>query len=304
MSLTSIEFLRRVPLFAQLDNNALHVLAEQLQQKHFLAGQTIFRQAETGDEMYIVQHGAVELFVYDPFGQQIAVNRVETGEVFGELATLDDETRSASAKAIHNTTLIVITRQNLHAIIQSHPDAAIHMLKVLARRIRYTSALLEERVVPNANAAIEAKVSLTDRVSDFMINASSNMAFIVFSLLWFTTWITWNLGLIPGAQPFDPFPFGLLTMIVSLEMVFLSLFILIKQSRQAANDKVRNEIEYQVNVRAEARIHAVARQVEALQELMMQHFANLKDTQPARIIVDADLTQEARPQPQANAAGD
>jgi uncharacterized membrane protein len=203
--------------------------------------------------------------------------KAEAGQVFGEMSVLDDQPRSASARALTNVDLIVIHRDTLIKAINERPHVALQMLKILSTRLRATSALVQERVVINANEAIGIKRTLGDKISDFFINASASLVFVTFSLVWFVVWIAWNLGVIPGVSPFDPFPFGLLTMVVSLEMVFLSLFILIRQARQAADDKVRSDVEYEVNVRAELGIRNLIRRVELLEQRVLLRLERSED---------------------------
>jgi uncharacterized membrane protein len=112
-------------------------------------------------------------------------------------------------------------------------------------------------------------------LSDFLTSLAGNIRFVYFSAIWFVVWIIWNINIIPGLQPFDPFPFGLLTMVVSLEAIFLSLFVLISQNRQAQREKVRNDIEYEVNLKAEIEIRQLMHTVEDLQQLIIQNFKDL-----------------------------
>jgi CRP/FNR family cyclic AMP-dependent transcriptional regulator len=207
--------------------------------------------------------------------------------VFGELSFLDRKPRSASARAVTDTLLLVIRRDALVRLTHSKPDVALQMLEILAARLRSSSQIVQGRIVPNANEAIEVKMTVGDRVSDFFTDISGNIRFVALSLVWFVVWIVWNMGVIPGLEPFDPFPFGLLTMVVSLEMVFLSLFILIKQARLAANDKVRNDIEYEVNVRAELGIQNLGHSIESLEQRLQNRIDRL----------EKKLLAENRPEP-------
>ncbi len=271
MSLNYISVLCRTPLFAALDDKAVALLAEQAHFKSYHAGVTIFRENDPGGAMYVVQSGKVELFTQDHSHSEVQLLIVEDGEVFGELSLLDNRPRSASARTLTDTEIIVVDREALVAATHTNPGVALHLLEIMAGRLRSTTVLVQERVVPNANEMIEVKLTFGDRLSDFFTNISGNLYFVLFSLIWFVVWIGWNLEIFP-VQPFDPFPFGLLTMIVSLEMVFLSLFILIKQARQAANDKVRNDIEYEVNLRAEMGVRNLKQQMEMFERRMMQRF--------------------------------
>ncbi len=271
-----------------LDDEDLDMLSQQVKHERFYAGDIIFYQNDPGGVMYIVEAGAVELFFNDRARVEVNLLKVEPGGVFGELSPLDNQPRSASARAITDVELLTISRDALIAVVYIRPSVAFHMLEMLTARLRATNALVQQRVIPNANEAIDVKLTLGDRLSDFFTNASGNIYFVGLSLVWFTVWILLNIRIIPGFEPFDPFPFGLLTMIVSLEMVFLSLFILIKQARQAANDKIRDDIEYEINVRAEIGVRSISESVETLEQRLMQRITQLERNLP--ILMDTEPT--------------
>lgn len=276
MSSINPELLRNIPLFNLLDERELRVLAEQLDQKHIWAGQMIFQAGDAGGTMFVVHTGKVELFIKDKSGDKVVLGIPEKGELFGEFSLLDNEPRSASAKALEETTLFVIDRHDLEILFQSHPHAAFDMMAMLSRRIRQTDVLVGERVVArNVNEEFAQKLTFGERVSDTLTRIAGDIRFVYFSALWFMIWIPLNLGLVPGFKPFDPFPFGLLTMVVSLEAIFLSLFVLISQNRGAAREKVRNDIEYEVNIKAELEIRDLHDKIEQLQNIVLGHLKDM-----------------------------
>ncbi|MBZ0292988.1 MAG: DUF1003 domain-containing protein [Anaerolineae bacterium] len=275
-------------IFSTLTDEELSSLADQVELQTYHVGDMIFRFNDVGDAMYIVQSGEVDLFVKDRTGAEVSVLQVGAGQVFGELSLLDHRPRSASARTLSDTKLIVIKREALVRLCIAHPLITLRMLEILAGRLRTSSVMVQERIIPNANEAIEVKMSLGDRISDLFTGLSGNIIFVAFSLVWFVVWIVWNLELVPGVKPFDPFPFGFLTMIVSLEMVFLSLFILIKQSRMAAHDKVRNDIEYEVNVRAELGIRHLTESIEVFEQRMQQRLESMEKALVATTREDSD----------------
>ncbi|MBX3066865.1 MAG: DUF1003 domain-containing protein [Anaerolineae bacterium] len=266
------EVLTHIPLFALMDKQELEVLAENLEYRRFLAGQTIFADGDRGDSMFIVKSGEVEVFLRDDDDQRVSLEFVQPNQIFGELALLDNEPRSASAIATRNTELFVVDRHDLQILVRSHPHAALDMLAMLGKRIREANSLVRQRTARNVNAILEQQpLSLGERISDFLTRIAGHIYFVYFSLIWFGVWIVFNLGIIPRIEPFDPFPFGLLTMIVSLEAIFLSLFVLISQNRQTERDRIRNDIEYEVNLKAEVEIRSLMKQVEDLQRLILDH---------------------------------
>jgi uncharacterized membrane protein len=275
MPLADPGVLRRIPLFELFDSEEIASLAQHLDEVRYLAGQQVLTDGDAGGTMFIVTAGRVELYLKNVAGERVQLGVVEPGELFGELSLLDNQPRSANARAIDNTELIVIDRDDLQKLITAHPAAALDMMAILGKRMREANLQLHERVARNVNEVIPPASSLGERLSDFLTMLAGDIRFVYFSAIWFFVWIILNLELIPGVKAFDPFPFGLLTMVVSLEAIFLSLFVLISQNRQAAREKIRNDIEYEVNLKAELEIRDLQQQIENLQQLMLQHLSAL-----------------------------
>jgi CRP/FNR family transcriptional regulator, cyclic AMP receptor protein len=276
MAIINPEILRQIPLFELLDNDELTALAAQLDQKQYLRGQMIFSEGDPGGIMYVVQSGKVAVFIKDTGGDIVPLDDVEKGEIFGELSLLDNEPRSANAKAVEDTQLFVIDRHDLEMLFQSHLHAAFDVMAMLGKRIRHADRLVGQRVVArNVNEEMGAPSNFGERLSDFLTRVAGDIRFVYFNFFWFLIWITLNTRIIPGLEPFDPFPFGLLTMIVSLEAIFLSLFVLISQNRGAAREKVRNDIEYDVNIKAELEIRDLHNRMEELQEILLGHLQRI-----------------------------
>jgi CRP/FNR family transcriptional regulator, cyclic AMP receptor protein len=282
MPINDAKMLRTIPLFELFDDQEIAALAGQLDEKRVLAGQLIFSAGDPGGTMFIVHSGLVELFLQDKAGDRVSLGRVEPGNLFGEFSLLDLEPRSASAKALENTELLVVDRNDLQLLVKAHPDAALDMMAMLTRRIRESNLRVQERVTRNVNEEIPAPATFGERLSDLLTAVAGDIRFVYFSAAWFLVWIILNTEIIPGLKAFDPFPYGLLTMVVSLEAIFLSLFVLISQNRQAAREKVRNDIEYDVNLKAELEIRALSQQVDNLQELMLQHLSSMSAFEAAQ----------------------
>ncbi len=276
MPIVNPNLLRKIPLFELLDDDEARVLSEQLDQKQVYAGQVIFNQGDEGGTMYVVQSGKVEIFLKDDSGEKVILSAIETGGIFGELSLLDNQKRSAGAKALEDGTLYVIDRHDLEMLFKAHEHAALDIMTMLSRRIREADTLVQQRVVArNVNEVTAQKWTLNQRVADLFATVAGDIRFVYFSAIWFFIWIVLNINIIPSLKPFDPFPFGLLTMIVSLEAIFLSTFVLVSQNRQAERDKVRNDIEYDVNVKAEVEIRDLRNQIDKMEELLVNHLSRL-----------------------------
>lgn len=276
MAIINSDMLSQIPLFQLLDNDELLALAAQLDEQHYLKGQMIFSEGDPGGKMYVVQSGKVAVFIKDTGGDIVPLDDVEPGEIFGELSLLDHEPRSANARAIDDSLLFVVDHHDLEILFRSHPHAAFDVMAMLGKRIRHADRLVGQRVVArNVNAEMGASSTFGERLSDFLTRVAGDIRFVYFNFFWFLIWITLNTRVIPGLEPFDPFPFGLLTMIVSLEAIFLSLFVLISQNRSAAREKVRNDIEYDVNIKAELEIRDLHNRMEELQQILLGHLQRI-----------------------------
>ena len=243
------------------------------------AGETLFKTGEPGESLYIVKDGEVELFIKDTAGQKILLAIAGKGEVFGELALLDRGPRTATAMALADSELLRIDRDDLLLLFGKSPAAALRLLAAMGRMTRKADELLRTRVSRNANEEDEEKITTLQRVADWISWFSGSMQFLLLNAVWFVVWIAINT-LPLGVPQFDPYPFGLLTMIVSLEAIFLSCFVLISQNRQAEKDRVRADIEYEVNIKAELEIAHLHEKTDRIYTEMLEHFIELQKRLP------------------------
>jgi uncharacterized membrane protein len=248
-----IEALEQIGIFDHLTADDRTELAKAIDAVSMKAGEVLFRAGDPGESLYIVCDGDMEISIRDRAGQKIVLNNAHAGEIFGELALLDRGARTASAVAVSDVELLELDRDDLLLMFQRAPEAALHFLAVMGHMTRKADKLLESRVSRNVNEEIVAESTTFERIADWIAWFSGSMLFLILNLLWFGVWI--GLNTLPlGVEHFDPFPFGLLTMIVSLEAIFLSCFVLISQNRQADKDRLRGDIEYEVNVKAELEV--------------------------------------------------
>ncbi|HWS88750.1 MAG TPA: DUF1003 domain-containing protein [Pyrinomonadaceae bacterium] len=271
-SLEGIEF------FELLGGDDRRALAEVVDLVRLGEGETLFRAGEPGESLYLVRAGEVELSIQDNVGQKITLDTAARGDFFGEIALLDEGPRTATAVALVAAELIELDRDDLLLLFTKKPDAALHMLAAMGRMTRKADVLLRQRVSRNVNEEVEVRATLVQRVADWLAWFSGSILFLFLHALWFGTWIALNTGLVnvPGLSGFDPFPFGLLTMIVSLEAIFLSTFVLISQNRQVEKEKVRDDIEYEVNIKAEMEIAHLHDKADHLHEEMLRRFNQLE----------------------------
>jgi uncharacterized membrane protein len=271
----SVSDLEQVELFQLLDEHELGALAEVIDTRTAEAGGTIFYAGDVGDVLYVVRSGEVELSVKDTTGQKIVLATAEKNEIFGELSMLDSRPRSATAEAVTDCELLMLDRDDLLLLFKSNPDAALNMLAAMSTMLRKVDRLIQMRVSRNVNEEMEEKLPTLQRIADWIAWFSGSMQFLIINGLWFVVWIGWNV-LHFGQADFDPYPFGLLTMIVSLEAIFLSCFVLISQNRQAAKDKIRADIEYDVNIKAELEVAHLHEKIDHIHEQMTTTFVEFQ----------------------------
>jgi uncharacterized membrane protein len=269
------ETLKDLKLFETLDDDERALLAQEVDVKPLKAGEQLFRAGEPGDSLYVVRSGSVELSIRDRVGQKIVLTVAETGSAFGELALLDAGPRTATAVAVDDSELVELDRDDLRLLFQKKPDAALHMLAAMGQMTRKADALLRSRVSRNVNEEMQEKLTLVEKVADWIAWFSGSMYFLGLNSLWFGVWIFLNVASV-GVEHFDPYPFGLLTMIVSLEAIFLSIFVLISQNRQAAKDRVRSDVEYEINVKAELEVAHLHEKTDKIHEDLLERFARLE----------------------------
>jgi CRP/FNR family transcriptional regulator, cyclic AMP receptor protein len=269
------DFLANIKMFELLNEDDRIALAGVVDDLKVPAGHTLFQAGDPGDSLFIVRVGQVELFIKDTAGQKIVLTTAESGDMFGELAMLDSGARTATALALNDSELLVLDRDDLMLLFQRKPEAALHMLASLSGLTRKADELLRTRVSRNVNEEMEVHSTALQKVADWIAWFSGSMAFLMLNGAWFVIWITLNT-IVLGGRSFDPFPFGLLTMIVSLEAIFLSCFVLVSQNRQAEKDRVRADIEYEVNIKAELEIAHLHEKTDRMYENMMSRFEKIE----------------------------
>ena len=267
--------LATITLFELLDEDELNELARSIDLELLPAGETLFHAGDYGESLYIVQSGQVELYIKDTAGQKIILKVADEDDIFGEISMLDNRPRSATATALTDSELLVLDRDDLLLLFQKKPDAGLNMLAAMSGMLREADNLLRTRVSRNVNEELEEKLSPLQRVADWIAWFSGSMQFLILNGMWFVIWIAINTMPL-GVTQFDPFPFGLLTMIVSLEAIFLSCFVLISQNRQSEKDHIRSDVEYDVNIKAELEIAHLHEKTDQIYEQMVARLSGIE----------------------------
>jgi CRP/FNR family cyclic AMP-dependent transcriptional regulator len=263
---TDATLLAGVPFFQYLEDHEREILARQIDDVKIPAGELVFEVDDPGGTMYVIRQGSVEVFFKDDTGERIVLETPGPGEVFGELSFLDGGARSASVVVVEDLEALAVDRDDLNQLLRIHPDAGLDIIAAMGHRLRRTVELLRHTASRNVNAEVEDRRSQIERIADWIAAFSGSIAFLMLHIVFFAVWILLNVNWLPGWKPpmFDPFPFGLLTMVVSLEAIILSVFVLLSQNRQVAKDRIRGDIEYEINLKAELEVAHLHEKVDRL----------------------------------------
>ncbi len=250
------EILAEVPLFETLDAEERAALAARVDTVMHPAGKLLFAYGDPGESLYIVKSGEVEIFNRNDTGERIVLETARAGDFFGEISLLDGGARTASAMVTKDLSAVVVDRADLEYLLAQRPSAAMELLTAAGRRLRETNKLLRRTASRDVNEVVEDKRTAVMRAADWISEFSGSLTFLFIHIGLFAVWILLNTGAIGRSVigGWDPFPYGFLTMCVSLEAIILSVFVLLSQNRQVARDRVRNDIEYHVNLKAELEI--------------------------------------------------
>ena len=270
------DLLKEVPLFTLLDDHERAELAAQLDVVHFSAGEIVFNYGDPGESIYVISAGEVETFMKNDTGERVVIEVASRGDFFGELSMLDQGTRSVSVLATQETDALKLARCDLEKFLQLRPQAAMDLLAAMGRRHRETLELLRHTATRNVNEEHEDTRTMVQKSADWIAEFAGSIPFLLIHVGLFAFWLTVNWVQVPGIPQFDPYPFGFLTLAVSLEAIFLSVFVLLSQNRQVSRDRVRNDIEYDVNLKAELQIAHMHEKVDHLNAEILARLSNIE----------------------------
>jgi uncharacterized membrane protein len=270
--------LHEVPFFALLDDQERATLAERLDVVTVPAGKILYNAGDPGDSIYVVRSGAVELFFKNDTGDRIVLETARAGDFFGETSLMDGGPRTASAIVISDLEALVVDRGDLDEFFRIRPAAALDLLAASGRRVREITTLLRHTASRNINEVTVDQRTLVMKTADWISEFSGSLPFLFIHCVIFFVWVALNAGPLKQTSVgnWDPFPFGLLTMVVSLEAIILSVFVLLSQNRQVARERVRNDIEYEVNLKAELEIAHMHEKVDHLHAEILARLANIE----------------------------
>jgi uncharacterized membrane protein len=258
------DVLRNVPLFALLDDEESGVLAGQVELKQFAPRQRIYRMGETGGRAYILVSGLVRVSTVDEDGQEVEVDRPGCGEFFGFASMLDGTAHQTSAMAVEETVCIEVDRNDISVLLQRKPLAGMDMLAVLGKQFHAAQQLVRIRSMRNPNEVIEEESSFGDRVADAVARFGGSWSFIISFGFILMAYAWTNVAL--GRRAWDPYPFILLNLFLSMLAAVQAPVIMMSQNRQDKKDRLRSELDFEVNRRAESEIQGLAHKLHLLGE--------------------------------------
>jgi CRP/FNR family transcriptional regulator, cyclic AMP receptor protein len=252
----SPEILKRVPLFALLDDEETAVLAAQVELKNFAPRQRIWKIGDPGGRAYVLVSGAVRVTTVDEDQQEVIVDQPAEGDFFGFASMLDQTAHQTDAIATQESVCLEVDRNDIATLLQRKPHAGMDMLTVLGRQFHASQQLVRVRASRNPNDVIEEDMTFGERIADRVAAFGGSWTFIIIFALAITVYTAINVVLRGGA--WDPYPFILLNLFLSMLAALQAPVIMMSQNRQDTKDRLRGELDYEVNRRAESEIQGLA----------------------------------------------
>ena len=260
----SPDVLRGVPLFALLDDDEMAVLASHVEVRTFASRQRIYKIGDPGERAYVMVSGAVRVTTIDEDQQEVVVDEPVHGDFFGFASMLEQTPHQTSALATEETVCVEVDRNDIEVLLQRKPLAGMDMLAVLGRQFHTAHALVRLRAGRSPNDVIEEKETAGERVADVVASFGGSWTFIILFGLVLTAYTAVNIAL--RGKAWDPYPFILLNLFLSMLAAIQAPIIMMSQNRQDKKDRLRSELDFDVNRRAETEIQGLARKLHLLDE--------------------------------------
>lgn len=259
----TLEAIRSVPLFASLDDEAAADLRNLLSDKLVPQNTRLFRQGDKGDAMFLIESGRVRISIHDDDKQELTLAELAQGDFFGEMSIIDGRQRSADAHVVEDARLAVLSRDAFLSFVRTNPDVALEMLSALTDRLRRTDELLRSRVSRNVNEEEQARMTIADRAADLIAEFGGSWKFIGASMGLIVLWIILNSFILVGG--FDPKPYQMLNLALAIIAGMQAPIIMMSQNRQGEKDRLRADLDYQVNLKNELSLAEVLRRLDVLE---------------------------------------
>jgi CRP/FNR family transcriptional regulator, cyclic AMP receptor protein len=256
------EELRHVPLFELLDQDELAVLAAQVDLKKFAPRQRIFKIGDPSKNAYVVMSGSVRVTTVDEDQQEVLIDEPAHGGIFGFASMLDQMNHQSNAMAVEETVCVELDREDISTLLQRKPMAGLDMLTVLGRQFHASQRLIQLRASRNPNQVIEEETTVGERIADSVARFGGSWNFIISFAVVLVAYSSANIIL--RGRAWDPYPFILLNLFLSMLAAIQAPVIMMSQNRQDTKDRVRSELDFEVNRRAEAEVQALSQKLNLL----------------------------------------
>jgi CRP/FNR family transcriptional regulator, cyclic AMP receptor protein len=270
------EVLKSVPLFSLLDDDETAVLAGQVEVKTFAPRERIYKAGDPGTQAYVLVSGRVQVKTVDEDQQEVVVDEPGKGEFFGFASMLEQTPHQTSAEALEECVCVEVSRNDIAVLLERKPHAGMDLLTTLGHQFHAAQQLVRLRATRNANEIIEKQETLGERVADSVAGFGGSWTFIIAFLVVLTVYTAINVWL--DGKAWDPYPFILLNLFLSMLAAIQAPVIMMSQNRQDAKDRVRSELDFDVNRRAETEIQGLSRKLNLLDEKVGDLYQLLKDT--------------------------
>ncbi|HKW63485.1 MAG TPA: DUF1003 domain-containing protein [Candidatus Acidoferrum sp.] len=256
--------LKHVPLFALLDDDEAAVLASQVELKRFAPRQRIYKMGDTTGQAYVMISGRVRVTTVDEDQQEVVVDEPGHGEFFGFASMLEKTPHQTDATALEETACLEVSRDDIATLLQRKPHAGMDMLTVLGKQFHASQKLVRIRAGRHPNEIIEKEATFGERVADTVALFGGSWTFIIVFAILSTAYVAVNVFLKKAA--WDPYPFILLNLFLSLLAAIQAPVIMMSQNRTDTKDRLRGELDYDVNRRAASDIQGLSRKLNLLGE--------------------------------------
>jgi CRP/FNR family transcriptional regulator, cyclic AMP receptor protein len=253
-----------IAIFSLLDADERAVLAEQVELRRFTPRQRIYKSGDPGGKAYLKLSGRVHVVVIDEDNQEVVIDEPGNGEMFGLASMLSDSPHRTSAVALEPTSAIEIERTDLAALVQRKPLAGLDMLTMVGRQFHAAQELVRTRAGRNPNEVIDEQLTVGDRVADSVARFGGSWSFIIAFAVVLAVYSAVNVLL--GGHAWDPYPFILLNLFLSMLAAVQAPVIMMSQNRQDAKDRLRSELDFAVNRKAESEITQLAAKLNRIED--------------------------------------
>ncbi len=275
--MSQIKLLRQASLFSDMDDQEIAAMRGEMEEHSFVPGQTIIRENEDGKLVYVIVKGSADVFINDASGQELFLDKIGPGGLFGEMSMITGQPRLVCVHALDEVQTLALHRENFHNVLMKHPHAAIDVLTVVTRRLYTTDQLLRKSVSRNVNEVVVEKQTLGLIIADRFASTMGSWNFIILQSLLLIAWVAYN-AIAPEKYRFDTYPFIFLNLALSFQAAYAAPIIMMSQNRQADIDRLSAEIDHKVNVKAEiktglimSRLNDIERSMHFLHQEQLAH---------------------------------